>query len=145
MSNDRPMVVERLRSALDAHDLDTLVACFAETYRNETPAHPARGFEGRAQVRTNWERIFQAVPDIRAKVIRTAVTSEGVWSEWEMRGNRGDGERYEMRGVIIFGIDHQAISWARFYLEPLDPGNDSVDQALTSVIAEPRDLIGTTS
>ena len=97
-------VIERLRQATNAHDLDAVVECFAETYHNETPAHPGRGFVGREQVRSNWERIFAGVPDIRAAVLRTAVDGDVVWSEWEMAGTRRDGVPHVMRGVIIFGI-----------------------------------------
>ena len=39
-------VLQRLLVALNAHDLDALVACFADDYVNETPAHPRRGFRG---------------------------------------------------------------------------------------------------
>ena len=38
--------VERLLGAVRHRDLDALTACFAEDYRNETPAHPARSFAG---------------------------------------------------------------------------------------------------
>lgn len=47
--------IERLLQATNGRDLDALVACFAEDYVNDTPAHPARGFRGSAQVRRNWE------------------------------------------------------------------------------------------
>ncbi len=53
MANGASNVVERLRHAVGAHDLDALAACFGEKYRNETPVHPGRSFEGRDQVRTN--------------------------------------------------------------------------------------------
>ena len=54
----------RLEHATNAHDVNEVVACFAADYRNETPAHPERGFTGREQVRGNWEQIFAAIPDI---------------------------------------------------------------------------------
>ena len=90
--------------ATNAHDLDALVACFAEDYENETPVHPGRGFRGRDQVRRNWEQIFAFVPDVRAEVIRSVVDGETVWTEWEMTGTRRDGSAHHMRGVIIFGV-----------------------------------------
>lgn len=55
-------MVERLVHATNDHDIDALVACFAEDYENETPVHPARSFRGRDQVRRNWEQIFAFVP-----------------------------------------------------------------------------------
>ena len=42
-------------------------------YRNETPVHPSRGFEGREQVRGNWQCIFTGLSDVTATVLRTAV------------------------------------------------------------------------
>jgi hypothetical protein len=32
-------------------------------------------------------------------------------------GNRIDGTRLEMRGVTIFGIQHDRIMWGRLYME----------------------------
>ena len=61
--------IDRLVRATNQHDLEALTACFAEDYKNETPAHPARGFRGRAQVRRNWEQIFAFVPDINVEVV----------------------------------------------------------------------------
>ena len=61
--SDPAAVVERLVAATNAHDLDTIVDCFADDYRNETPAHPERGFTGREQVRRNWTQILGAIPE----------------------------------------------------------------------------------
>ncbi|MEO8520586.1 MAG: nuclear transport factor 2 family protein [Acidobacteriota bacterium] len=128
-------MLERLRTATNAHDLEALVECFADDYRNETPAHPSRGFQGTAQVRRNWEQIFAAVPDIRAEVIRHVVDGEAVWSEWEMRGTRRDGTVHAMRGVIIFGVREGRASWARFYLEPLQDTGEHVNEAVRRAVS----------
>lgn len=120
----------RLEHATNAHDVNGVVACFAADYRNETPAHPERGFTGREQVRANWEQIFAAIPDITAKVLRSAVNGDEVWSEWEHRGTRRDGSAHLMRGVIIFGLGDDLLTWARFYLEPVQEGGGSVDAAV---------------
>ena len=123
-------VVDRLSRATNAHDIEALAACFAVDYRNQTPVHPARGFEGRAQVRKNWQQIFAAVPDITTSVHWIAEGST-VWSEWEMRGTRRDGSPHLMRGVILFGIEHGEIVWARFYLEPVEVSDTmGIDQAV---------------
>jgi ketosteroid isomerase-like protein len=132
-ANGPGAIVERLSRAVNAHDLDALASCFAVDYHNETPAHPARGFEGRPQVRRNWEQIFGAVPDITAEV--RWIADEGtVWSEWEMRGTRRDGSPHLMRGVVIFGVDGDEATWARFYLEPVQEGGDNADEAIRRAI-----------
>ena len=117
-------VIERLRRATSDHDLDGIVACFSEGYSNEWPVHPARAFVGREQVRMNWSRILSAVPDVIASVPHTAVSGDAIWSEWEMRGTRVDGAPHLLRGVLIFGVHDDLISWGRFYLEPVDTNDD---------------------
>ena len=134
MTIDPVAVVERLRRATSAHDLDALVDCFAESYENETPVHPSRGFVGRAQVRANWEQIFAGVPDIEVELLRTSPSGDVVWSEWEMRGTRRDGVAHLMRGVVVFGIADDRIARARFYLEPVDPAGGDVDAAVRQVV-----------
>ena len=123
-------LLDRLVEVTNGRDLDALVSCFAPDYRNETPAHPARGFTGRAQVRRNWEQIFTFMPDITARVLRSACDGAVVWSEWEMTGTRADGTGQQMAGVIIFGVRDGQFSWARFYLEPVQAGGPDADQAV---------------
>jgi hypothetical protein len=123
-------LLERLAGAVNSHDLDALVGCFAPGYRNETPAHPAQGFTGRDQVRRNWEQIFTFVPDITARVLRSCAGGGVVWSEWEMTGTRRDHSVHQMAGVIVFGVRDGLFSWARFYLEPVQPEGPDVNEAL---------------
>ncbi len=127
-------LVERLCRAVNEHDVEALSTCFAPDYRNETPAHPARGFEGRGQVRGNWEQIFAGVPDVSAEV-RWIADATTAWSEWEMRGTRRDGSPHLMRGVVIFGVEGDEATWARFYLEPVEQGGDDVDGAVRRAVA----------
>jgi ketosteroid isomerase-like protein len=135
MVNQANAMLDRLLGATNDHDLEALVDCFAPDYRNETPAHPSRGFDGRDQVRKNWEQIFAFVPDIRATVTRRAADGDTIWSEWEMSGTRSDGSAHLMRGVVIFGVRDDRASWARFYLEPvLDDGAD-VNAAVRRAVA----------
>jgi ketosteroid isomerase-like protein len=128
-------VLARLERAANAHDVNAVVACFAPDYRNDTPAHPQRSFRGREQVRRNWEQIFAFVPDITAKVLRSAVIGDEAWSEWEHRGTRRDGSLHVMRGVVIFGVANGLLTWAHFYLEPVQDGGDNVDAAVRQQVA----------
>jgi ketosteroid isomerase-like protein len=135
VTGDSPeAMVASLIAAVNAHDLEALARCFAVDYRNETPAHPARGFQGRPQVRRNWEQIFAAVPDITAQVLLIA-NQDTVWSEWEMRGTRRDGSPHLMRGVVIFGVEGSEATWARFYLEPVEEGGGDVDETIRRAMA----------
>jgi ketosteroid isomerase-like protein len=122
--------VERLVAATNAHDLDAIIGCFAVGYRNDTPAHPERSFTGRDQVRRNWEQILAVMPDVTVEVLRCTADGDIVWSEWEHRGTRPDGSLHLLRGVIIFGVCEGDIAWARFYLEPVQEGAGTIDQAV---------------
>ena len=130
MPEQAGVLLERLAWAVNHHDVDAVEDCFAPGYRNETPAHPAQGFTGRGQVRRNWEQIFTFVPGVGAKVLRRCCDGETVWSEWEMTGTRRDGTTHQMAGVVLFSIRDGRFSWARFYLEPVQPGGPGVDAAV---------------
>ena len=124
-------VVERLRDATNAHDLEGIVACFAAEYRNETPLHPGRGFVGNDQVRRNWTQILAAIPDVSTEIVASLAEGATVWSEWEHRGTQPDGSVHLMRGVIVFGVHDGLIDTARFFLEPVDETDDNgVDAAV---------------
>ncbi|WP_427115442.1 nuclear transport factor 2 family protein [Pseudarthrobacter scleromae] len=132
-------VLQRLLGAVNAHRLDDLAACFSPGYLNETPAHPQRGFRGRDQVRKNWLEIFSQVPDIRARVQRTASQDDTLWTEWEMAGTRRDGAPFLMRGVVIFSVTNRLVSSARFYLEPVEDASGDVNEAVSRVLGNTPD------
>lgn len=121
------VLLERLVRALNEHDLAGMVACFADDYVNETPVHPLRGFAGNEQVRRNWAQIFGSVPDLRVELPRQIVDGDIAWTEWHMAGTRQDGLPFLMRGVVIFRIRGDAISAARFYLEPVEETSGDID------------------
>lgn len=134
MVEQAEQMIDTLLDATNRHDLDALVDCFSENYVNETPAHPARGFRGRDQVRRNWEQIFGFVPDLRATITRRAVDGDTAWTEWEMSGTRRDGSAHRMCGVILFGVADGRASWARFYLEPVEETSGTVDDAVRTQV-----------
>ena len=68
-------------------------------------------------------------------MLRSAVNGDEVWSEWEHRGTRRDGSAHVMRGVVIFGVGNGLLTWARFYLEPVQEGGENVDAAVRRQVA----------
>jgi hypothetical protein len=123
-------VLERLRDAQNRHDLDSFVDCFDPAYRSEQPVHPDRAFTGQEQVRRNWAAVFDGVPDFQAELLGSAQAGDAHWAEWYWHGTRVDGTRLEMRGVTIFGIQHDRIVWGRLYLEDVDRSGGNIDQAV---------------
>jgi ketosteroid isomerase-like protein len=127
-------VLDRLRDAINAHDLEALAACFAPDYDSEFPAHPGRVFRGQGQMRANWAQIFGGVPDIAATLVRGTAEGETVWAEWDWRGTRADGGAFAMRGVTIQGVRDGRIAWVRLYMEPVEAGSGK-DAAVPELVS----------
>jgi ketosteroid isomerase-like protein len=108
-----------LRDALNAHDVDALVALFHPDYRSEQPFHPERDFTGTGQVRRNWTTIFAMMPDFRAEILRSGAGAQ-LWAEWRWSGTERGGSPVVLGGVTIIGVDDSRIRWARLYIEPVD-------------------------
>src|SRR5215218_1282737 len=69
----------------------------------------------REQVRENWSKLYECIPDFRAELLRLAVAGEAEWGEWIWRGTKEDGTPLEERGVTIMGIRDGQIAWGRLY------------------------------
>jgi ketosteroid isomerase-like protein len=129
-------LVRRLHAAMNAHDLEAFVACFAEDYDSAQPAHPDRAFRGREQVRTNWSAVFSGVPDFRAELVRLDAVGDTAWSEWRWDGTQADGNRLDMAGVIVFGVRDDHLASARLYIEPIEQAGAGIDAAVRDMTAE---------
>jgi ketosteroid isomerase-like protein len=132
----RALVVERLSEAMNAHDLEAFVDCFAEDYDSEQPAHPDRAFRGRDQARENWSAIFASVKDFAAELIRADAVGDTEWSEWRWTGTQDDGSRLDMAGVIVCGVRDERLAWARLYVEPVEQGGAGIDAAVRRMAGE---------
>jgi ketosteroid isomerase-like protein len=130
-------LVRRLHAAMNAHDVDAFVACFAEDYDSVQPAHPDRAFRGREQVRQNWSAVFAGVPDFRAELVRVTAAGDTAWSEWRWEGTQKDGGRLDMAGVIVLGARDEHVAWARLYVEPVERAGAGIDAAVRDMTAEP--------
>lgn len=130
-------VLARIVQSINEHDLDRLVGCFALDVHSETPAHPARNFVGRDQVRRNWAQIFGAVQDIQAAVVDSTIDRNVVWSELEFRGHRPDGGVHVMRGITILTVASGEVADVRFYMEPVDEASLGPDAAIARLVGRP--------
>jgi ketosteroid isomerase-like protein len=128
MSGDPAAVVDRVRQAMNDHDLAAFLAMIHEDYRSEQPAHPERAFAGRAQVEENWSAVFRDVPGFHADVLRQVVDGDTVWTEWAWSGARRDGgPPLDMRGVTLFGVRDGKVVSGRLYMELVTTGDDIHD------------------
>ncbi len=129
----------RLVEAVNAHDLDRLVDCFAPGYRSEQPAHPNRDFHGSDKVRENWTSVFGGIPDLAAELLVAATCDDGAeMGEWYWHGTHLDGSAFAMRGVIIVGLDKGRIAWGRLYMEPVEQGGADIDEAVRETYQQPE-------
>jgi ketosteroid isomerase-like protein len=122
-------LLEQMRAALDAHDLEAFVEFFREDYVGERPRHPGSKISSRDDVRANWAEVISDVPDLRVEVPAAVEDGDRVWSEWRAYGTARSGAMLELRGVIIFGIQGDKVSWSRMYMEPVEQGLSLDDMA----------------
>src|SRR5437868_107707 len=113
-------LLDRMRAALDAHDLDTFVGFFRDDYVGERPRHPGSKISSRDDVRRNWSEVISDVPDLRVEVPAAVQDGDTIWSEWRAYGTARSGAILELRGVIIFGVQDDRVAWSRMYLEPVE-------------------------
>ena len=131
-------LMNRLLAALNAHDLDAFVECFASDYRSEQPAHPDRRFEGRDKVRENWTSVFAGIPDFRAELLASASIGDTVEiGEWHWRGTHTDGTPFAMAGVTVMGIEVQRIAWGRLYMEVIEQDSGDIDTMVRETYRPP--------
>ena len=125
------VVMDRILVALNAHDLDAFVGCFASDYRSEQPVQPGREFQGSDKVRENWSSVFAGVPDFGAELLTACTTADGVEiGEWRWQGTYTDGAPFAMRGLIVLGIEADRIAWGRLYMEPVEEAGAGIEQTV---------------
>lgn len=123
-------VIDRLTAAMNDHDLDAMVALFHADYDSRQPAHPARAFVGRVQVRANWEAMFAGVPDLHAELLRSVQDGETTWCEWAWSGARTDAQPFEVRGVALFQIRDDLIVAGTLYMEDVETEEIGIEEAV---------------
>jgi len=108
MMSGQPVNMETLERVLDAfnrHDLDAILAFFAEDAVLETPRGPdpwGTRFEGKARVREGLAARFAGIPDVRYSEDRHWVGGDRGVSEWLLTGTTTAGERIAVRGCDLW-------------------------------------------
>ena len=131
-----PSVIQRWIRAIDERDVDGAVACFAQDYLDESPAHPNRTFRGLDAVRRNLTAFFSGVPNLHAQILRSVTDAGTVWIEWRMDGAQIDGKRMNMIGVTIFEVVNDQIVSGRFYEEPVEEGGGTIADAVEDMAGQ---------
>ena len=108
MDHDEAMQMLRsIAAAFDGHDLDGIMAHFADDAVFESPRGPepwGRRFAGREEVRNAFAGRFSGIPDVRYRQDDHFVDGDRGASEWTLSGTTTDGERLEIRGCDLWTI-----------------------------------------
>jgi taurine dehydrogenase small subunit len=109
MSGERR--VDVLREVLDAfnrHDLDAIMAHFAEDCVFDAPRGPerwGRRFVGKAEVRRGLAARFEGIPDVRYGDDDHFVSGGRGLSEWRITGTTVEGVTVDVRGCDVWTFD----------------------------------------
>ena len=103
--DDAVRMLETIAAGFDAHDLDGIMAHFADDAVFDGPrgSEPwGTRFTGREAVREAFAARFAGIPDIRYQEDSHFVDGDRGASEWTLSGTTTDGERIEVRGCDLW-------------------------------------------
>lgn len=108
MEHDNAMqMLREIAAAFDRHDLDGIMAHFAEDAVFEGPRGPhpwGQRFVGHDAVRAAFAERFAGIPDIRYQQDEHFVDGDRGASEWTLSGTATDGRRIEVRGCDLWTL-----------------------------------------
>lgn len=104
---DAMQMLREIAAAFDRHDLDGIMAHFAEDAVFEGPRGPhpwGQRFVGHDAVRAAFAERFAGIPDIRYQQDEHFVDGDRGASEWTLSGTATDGRRIEVRGCDLWTL-----------------------------------------
>ena len=113
MSQVDEALLRSFLEAFNAHDLDAIMAFFAEDCVLEMPRGPAPGgrrLVGKEQVREGIRSRLEGIPDIHFGDDTHWVSGDRGVSEWTIRGTQRSGEPIEVRGCDLLEFTDGKIS-----------------------------------
>jgi ketosteroid isomerase-like protein len=105
--DDAMDMLRSICAAFDRHDLDAIMAHFAEDAVFESPRGPDRWgqrFVGVDQIREAFAGRFSGIPDVRYQDDDHFVDGDRGASEWTLSGTMVDGPLIEVRGCDLWTI-----------------------------------------
>jgi ketosteroid isomerase-like protein len=106
MDHDRAvLMLQEVAAAFDRHDLEGILAHFADHAVFESPRGPdpwGQRFVGIEQIRTAFAGRFEGIPDVRYRDDTHFVDGERGASEWTLSGTTREGSRIEVRGCDLW-------------------------------------------
>jgi ketosteroid isomerase-like protein len=99
--------LKALARAFNAHDLDAIMAFFADDAVLEMPRGPdpwGRRYVGRSAVREGLKARFEGLPDVHYGHDSHYVDGDMGISQWTVTGTMRNGERVEARGCDFYSF-----------------------------------------
>jgi ketosteroid isomerase-like protein len=126
MSDERSRLdlLEQMLDGFNRHDLDAIMALFAEDCVFDSPRghNPwGRRFEGRAAVREGLGARFTTIPDVHYGDGSHFVAGNRGVSEWTLTGTTTDGVRLEVRGCDIWTFRGDEVVVKNSYWKIVEP------------------------
>ena len=103
--DDAMRMLKTIATAFDEHDLEEIMAHFADDAVFEGPrgTEPwGTRFVGREEVREAFAARFVGIPDVRYQQDQHFVDGDRGASEWTLSGTTTDGQRIEVRGCDLW-------------------------------------------
>jgi ketosteroid isomerase-like protein len=105
--DDSMRMLKAIATAFDEHDLDGIMAYFADDAVFEGPrgTEPwGTRFVGLAAIREGFAARFAGIPDIRYQGDQHFVDGDRGASEWTLSGTTTEGQRIEVRGCDLWTL-----------------------------------------
>ncbi|TCO22038.1 uncharacterized protein (TIGR03086 family) [Kribbella steppae] len=99
-------VVARFGAAFDRQDLEAVMALVTDdcVFESTSPAPDGARFEGAADVRAEWEKLFANTGDPRFETEETVVLGDRAVVRWQYSWQEPSGERGHVRGVDVLRL-----------------------------------------
>lgn len=122
----RHALLERLFAAFNRHDSAGIMQCMTDDVVFETAVGPdifGKRIVGTADVKSAFEQVWAAMPDVTWTCTRHSVFGDRALSEWTFRATTADGSRIEVEGCDLFVFKADRIAHKRAFRKdrPLQP------------------------
>lgn len=133
----RRALLEQLFSAFNRHDAAGVMTCMTNDVVFEAAGGPdvfGRRFNGTAEVKAAFERVWTETPDVSWTCTRHSVFGDRALSEWIFRATRSDGLQIEAEGCDLFVFRDNLISHKRAFRKDRPPQSVSAEPGKVAVV-----------
>jgi len=103
--DDAVRTLRSIAAGFDGHDLEGILAHFADDAVFESPKGPdpwGRRFVGKDEIRRAFAGRFSGIPDVRYQQDDHFADGDRGASEWTLTGTTTEGDRLEIRGCDLW-------------------------------------------